>query len=158
MKTIIAAVVATLLITANQSYAIAGSNANAESICRAAWGNMNILLNPRQISCFTASEKRSGYKTIIFVSLDPVFAIPTAKKGWLAALIGVVGMELNKSPGAKIGNIAFMDKELARDRTYFVIPSTEVARLQREVKADRLDLAGLYSGILAAGKVRSVDK
>jgi hypothetical protein len=158
MKTLIAAITTAMLIIVNPSYSVAAGNANADSICLAAWGNMNILLNPHQVSCFAANDEQNGYKTIIFVSLDPVFAAPAAKKGWLVVLIGAVGLELNKSPRVKIRNVAFMDKELARNRTYFTIAAKDVARLQKDVKADRLDLEGLYSGILAAGQVRSVDK
>lgn len=157
MEKLISLIAATLLIVGGPSYAIAGGNEGAaQRICSKAAKNINLLADFTRTDCTPAKEADSF--SLIFVSLDPVFANAQSKKAYLAVLVGAVGAELNAAPKAKIINVNFMDKELGRQRTYFTISAKEAARLQREIRSDRLDVEGFYSGILASGKVRPVSK
>jgi len=148
-----------LAMLAVSGTALASSAANERAalrICAKATKNINLLADFTRTDCTPAKEAQRH--SLIFVSLDPIFANPKSKKAYLIVLVGAVGAELNSSSAARIENINIMDKELGRQRTYFTIPARDAARLQEDIRTDRIDLEGFYRGILSAGKVRAVAK
>lgn len=138
-------------------YAVAGGTEDAaRRICDRASKNINILADFTHTDCMVTKDA-SGF-TLIFVSLDPIFAVDKAKKPFLIVLVGAIGAELNAKPNSHITSVGFMDKELGKKRTYFFIPTKDVARLQKAISSDQINLEDFYSGILAAGKIYPVKK
>lgn len=128
----------------------------AWALCARALKAINTLADFTRTDC--APTRDANGVTLIFISIDRVFADERSKKAYLMVLVGAVGNELNANPKVPIAAVSFMDKHLGLQKAYFTIPAKDAARLQKEIKADRLTLDSFYSGILAAGKLQSVSK
>lgn len=152
MRSIIAAI---LICISNHS--VAGSTEEAaQRICVRASKSINILADFTHTDCMVTKDE--GGFTLIFVSLDPIFTSDKTKKPFLMVLIGAIGAELNAKPNSRITSIGFMDKELGKKRTYFLIPAKDVAHLQKAISSDQINLENFYSGILASGSIHAVKK
>ena len=152
-----AAILPAMFLTAGAASAYTPAEERAaQAICAQAAKNINTLADFTRTDCTPAKD--GDALSLIFISLDPVFANERSKKAYLLVFVGAVGAALNANPKARITTASFMDKHLGQKRTYFTISAKEAARLQREIKADRLTLYGFYNGILAAGKMRPVGK
>lgn len=152
MKTIIAAFVATMLLSANPSNALAGGNQNAKSIYRQATKTLLVLMENHPTRCFFVKDD-DGAQSLIFTAPGVRFANAGNKYGWLSLWVIAVGTELNYAPKVNISHVYFMNDEMARDSTYFHLPAEEAARLHRELKAKRINEIVFYRSILAAGKI-----
>jgi hypothetical protein len=128
----------------------------AQSVCAQAAKNINALADFTRTDC--TPVKDGDTLGLIFISADPVFANERSKKAYLLVFVGALGAAVNANPRARIATVSFMDKHLGQKRTYFTISVHEAARLQREIKADRITVDGFYNGIQVAGKIRSVGK
>lgn len=155
LKSVVVAAIALLTPQVLLAYTPAEERA-AKAICVQASKNINTLADFTRTDCTPAKD--GDALSLIFVSLDLVFASERYKKAYLVVFVGAVGAALNANPKTKIVNASFMDKHLGRQKLYFTISSKDAARLQREIKADRISLDDFYSGILAAGKLRPVGK
>lgn len=156
MLKILAIVVALVVGPRVASAATPADERSAQALCARALKAINTLIDFTRTDCTPSRD--GGGLALIFVSLDRVFADERSKKAYLIVLVGAAGNELNASPKAPITSVSFMDKHLGLKRVYFTIPAKDAARLQKEVKADRLTIDGFYRGVLAAGTYRSVGK
>jgi hypothetical protein len=146
------AIAIALLLASSPSSAQSVISPAAASICAQAASIINALADFTRTDC-TPVKDGDGYG-LLFVSLDAVFANEQSKKAYLLVLVGAAGAAINSAPRMKITRVTFMDKHLGRQSSYFSIPARETARLQREIKADRMTLEAFYAGILRAGAVR----
>lgn len=153
LRLVVAISIAALVVPETLAYTVAEEKV-AQAICAQAVKNINILADFTRTDCTFAKD--GDALGLIFISVDLVFANERSKKAYLSVLVGAAGAALNENPKARITTVSFMDKHLGQRNTYFTISAKETARLQRDIKADRLTFDSYYNGILAAGKMQAV--
>lgn len=132
------------------------SDAAVEQMCAKVSKNINLLANFTQTSC-TPFKEGSKFG-LLLLSKDRIFDNPKAKRAYLTVLVAAAGMELNNSSGLPVEKVNFIDKELAGRQSYFTIPGRDAARLQSDVRGNRIDLNGFYDAILSSSQVLVLKK
>ena len=118
---------------------------------------VNGLVDYTQTSCFPAASSGKSY-SFVLVSSQPVFSVEESKKGWLLVAVAAVGDTFNKNPSVKAGELWLSDAARMKDRNAYVMNASVAASLQRRVKADQIDLEGMYSEIVRNLKLKTIPK
>lgn len=154
--------VALLFLAVTQAPAVLGQ-ANAappsrafDDVCAAAVSGMNLLLDGIRTFCAAAESNR----VLVLVTDAPVFDVPKVREAYLVVLAGAMGSALNESPAVRghVRSVSLMDRSLGQRRAFWTIPASTLARLQADVKADRIGLERFTAAVAAAGKIENLPR
>ena len=126
----------------------------AKGLCSEMSDIINTLADFSQTQCLPAQS--SNGMDFVFVTEKPVFAVESAKKIWLLAMMAAVGFILNDNPEYQAGTISVTDVPTLAKKTYYSISAQTLKELQGKLKRNELDLTGAWNKLSAELKPASL--
>lgn len=111
--------------------------------------DMEALIN--KLASFTSTKclpaKGTTGFSFIFLSSEPVFSVPAAKKAWLLSIVGAFGNTFNKNTMIS-DEVIVSDMNSMKQRINYKIPAPIARKLQRQIKTNQIGLEEMYREIL----------
>lgn len=118
--------------------------------------NINGLVDFTETKCIPSQDNKGV--SFIFISSKPILSVDKAKKPWLLTVVGAVGYTLNQHPKYKTDKIIFTDTNIVRERKGYFLSSKIVKDLQKNIKADKINIETMYKSIINNLRPYTVNK
>lgn len=128
-------------VQADESLEAAGLCHNIENL-------MNALVDYTVTKCFPSSDH--GAISFVLIADKPIFSIKASKKAWLIVTVEAVGKAMNEHPKIKGSDVYVSDMALMKDRKGYKYPIALARTLQRQARADQIEIAELYKRLNSA--------
>ena len=137
-----------LILAASPNPAAADNQATlAQGYCYEMQNLINVLVDFTDTKCLPGSDEIG--MSFIFVSSEPVFSVPAAKKEWLLSVVGIFGQTFNKN-SMESEQVIFTDNILLTRREAYLMPAPTARQLQHQIKNNQIDLETMYQRVLEA--------
>ena len=134
-----------LILAASPLRATADDQATlAQGYCYEMQNLINVLVDFTETKCIPGGGDVG--MSFIFVSSEPVFSVPAAKKAWLTSVVGMFGKTFNTN-SMESDQVIFTDTILLTRREAYWMPAPKAKQLQHQVKNNQIDIETMYQRI-----------
>lgn len=119
-----------------------------DGLCHNIENLMNALVDYTRTKCFPTSDH--GAVGFILMAEKPIFSVKASKKAWLIVTVGAVGKTMNAHPKIKSSDVFVSDMNMMKDRKSYKYPIALAKTLQRQAKADQIEMEELYKQLNSA--------
>ncbi len=130
----------------------------AKGICYDSERLMNLLVDFTETKCIPARTPNKETLSLLIVSSQPIFAVESAKKGYLLAAVGALGYTLNSNPKTKVDEVWFSDVQNVKKLKVWMVSVDLLRSLQRRIKSDNLTLKQGWSELSRSLSAKNISR